>query len=376
MLSTTTKTSGAALLLLQAASFFSGVAAAKCLPACSPDDKLVALLLSHRDAGPFCSGYLELPTSTVGVTVTPTVSVTVTETQTSIATEPATETIVDETITVTVPAPTPTAAPAVTYLKRAVDFPAWLPTSYMTKTKRVSSACQCLSVPPAVATSTATAEDATTVTASKTVTVTATVTTTVATMHSVAIATVTALPVIAPRITVAKIEVLRKDTQASVGWLYFSSGPAITTNAALGASFEITLPGSATSSSGVHISAPGNTPSALGFLKESNPSNIVPLKDNYGSLVLVNTTPANSTPVVSGSSRYESDIWTVNTGTSMIGWNWINEDGSVGAISLWRVGGRLYPVGNVQAFMSATGGVSSSKYEILLRYNIVTATAP
>ncbi|KAK3331611.1 hypothetical protein B0T19DRAFT_472670 [Cercophora scortea] len=369
----TTKTSGA-LLLLQAASFFSGVAARNCLPACSPDDKLVGLLLSHSDAGPFCSGYLELATSTVGVTVTPTVSVTVTETQTSIVTEAATETIIDEIITVTVAPPTTTAT--VTPVKRAVDFPAWLPTSYTTKTKRVSSACLCLSVPLSDATSTTTAEEATTVTASETVTITATETTTVATLHSIAIATVTALPVVAPITTVAKIEILRKDTEASVGWLYLSTGPAITTNSALAASVEFTITAGATANSGVHISIPGNTPSALGFIKDNNPSNIVPLKDSYGSLALVNTSPPYSVPAVSGSSRYESDIWTVDTVTKKIAWTWINENGSLGAISLWRVGGRLYPVGNVANFQSATGGVSSSKYEVIFRYSIVSASAP
>jgi len=63
------------VLLLQVAAFFSG-AAARCAPACSPEDPLIALLGSDNDAAvPFCSDFLGLAVSTVSATVTPTVLV-------------------------------------------------------------------------------------------------------------------------------------------------------------------------------------------------------------------------------------------------------------------------------------------------------------
>ncbi len=64
--------------------------------------------------------------------------------------------------------------------------------------------------------------------------------------------------------------------------------------------------------------------------------------------------------------------WTVDTETSLIGWKWIARDGSVSPLALYRVGGRLYPVGSLTAFNTATGGVSSaSKYEVTLKYELV-----
>ena len=95
--------------------------------------------------------------------------------------------------------------------------------------------------------------------------------------------------------------------------------------------------------------------------------------------------------MTSGTSVYETDIvrlglrkngnigrqltllqWTVDTETSLIGWKWIGKDGSVTSpLVLYRVGGRLYPVGSVSTFISATGGVATSKYEVTLKYEVV-----
>ncbi len=56
----------------------------------------------------------------------------------------------------------------------------------------------------------------------------------------------------------------------------------------------------------------------------------------------------------------------------MIGWEWIAKDGTIPSpIYLYRVAGRLYPVGNVATFNSVTGGSSASKYEVMLKYELV-----
>ncbi|KAK1764216.1 hypothetical protein QBC33DRAFT_595440 [Phialemonium atrogriseum] len=346
-----TKTSG--VLLLQAAAFFSGVAA-RCTQACSPDDPVLVLLRSDDAALPFCSDFLGLPVSTVSATVTPTVVATVTET--SYVTEVVTE--IDSTVTVTVPASTTTLAPIKRNMaKRSVAYPTWLPTTYLAN--RVSSACACLSVPLSVATNTATAE-AVTLTAPVTVTETTT-----NILHSTVIVTETAKPLVSKRR--ATIEILRKDTQASVGWLFNSNGLAITSNAAQAIPVNFTLTPGATTGSAVRIYLEDMTPLALGFVKTSNPTNVVD-----GSLAAVQPTPPGSPPVASGSDKYESDIWTVDTETRIIGWQWVATSGALPTIHLYRVGGRLYPVGNVNDFMVATGGVSSSKYEVVFRYSVVS----
>ncbi|KAK3372666.1 hypothetical protein B0H63DRAFT_564045 [Podospora didyma] len=354
------KTSG--VLLLQAAAFFTAVAA-RCRPVCSLDDP-VLVLLNSGDAGiPFCSDFLGLPVSTVGATVTPTVLATVTET--SYVTEVLTT--IDGTVTVTVPVParTTTVAP----VKRddsvpSVAYPDWLPSTY--KASRISSACACLSIPLSIATDTATAEPVT-ITAPVTITETAT-----STIHETAIATETALPVPITRRT--KIEILRKDTQANVGWLYYGNGPAIGTTEAQGATFSFTLDPSTTTNTQVRINFEGVTPAALGFSKENNPTNNVELEDSYGSVSNLAGTPPGSRPVLGGTNgfgKYETDIWTINTETRMISWQWIATSGALPTIYMYRVGGRLYAVGNVNAYNSATGGVSSQKYEVILRYSVV-----
>lgn len=194
-----------------------------------------------------------------------------TATETSYVTEVITE--IDGTVTVTVPASASTTSipPAKRNLaNRSVAYPSWLPSTYLSK--QVSSACACLSVPLSVATITATAEAAT-LTAPTTVTETTTTT-----LHSTAIVTETAKPQVSTQR--ATIEVLRKDTGASIGWLYMSSGPAITTDATQAVPINFTLTPGATKGSAVRISVEGVTPSALGFLKDNNPSNIVALENS------------------------------------------------------------------------------------------------
>ncbi|OIW24430.1 hypothetical protein CONLIGDRAFT_636615 [Coniochaeta ligniaria NRRL 30616] len=77
----------------------------------------------------------------------------------------------------------------------------------------------------------------------------------------------------------AKIEILRRDTQLSVGWLYNSNGPAIGT-LAQAITVNFTLAPGATTGSQVRINLEGVTPPALGFVKTSNPSNVVELEDS------------------------------------------------------------------------------------------------
>jgi hypothetical protein len=180
--------------------------------------------------------------------------------------------VIDGTVTTTIPAPTTTITvlPKRDVAKRSVAYPTWLPTTYAAS--RVSSACGCLSISQSVATTTTTAE-AVTLTSAATVTATTT-----SIIHSTAIATATALPLISTRRT--KIEVLRKDTQASVGWLYNSAGPAITTDVNQAGIVDFTLSPGATTGSAVRITLEGVvSPSALGFVKSSNPTNVVELEN-------------------------------------------------------------------------------------------------
>lgn len=195
-------------------------------------------------------------------------------TKTSSVTEVTTE--IDGTVTTTIPALVTSIAVAPKKRDIASDpvpYPAFLPTTY--SSWRVSLACSCLSIPASVAASTVTAA-AVTLTASETVTELAT-----STVHTTLIATETAapIPVVTPvtnlRVT---IEVLRKDTQVNVGWLYYSSGVAIASTLAQAATVNFTLPGGATTASQVRINMEGQTPAALGFTKGSNPNNIVELE--------------------------------------------------------------------------------------------------
>ncbi|KAK3385746.1 hypothetical protein B0H63DRAFT_560280 [Podospora didyma] len=348
------------LLLLQAAVsiFLSEAAASPCRPACSPDDPLLTLINSQDDVIPFCRDFLSLPVSTVEVTVTPTVVASVTET--SYVTQITT--VVDGTVTVTVPATTTTVAPAKRDIAEPlVAFPDWLPTGY--RPARVSSACACLSIQPSVTTAAATAEAAT-------LTETATLAqTTVTTAHTVATVTEVAKPVPVLVKRTIKIEVLRKDTQAVVGYLYNSNGPAVSSTVA--GAFSFPLSSDLTTSSAVRISVDGIT-QVLGFSKPSS----VALENYYGSMTNVDPTPPGSTPVKMSSNAidFESDIWTVNTQTKSIGWQWVSGNGAVITnVALWRVGGRLYPVGSQAAFNTAFASVSAAaKMEVILRYTVVS----
>jgi hypothetical protein len=170
-------------------------------------------------------------------------------------------TVVDGTVTVTVPAPATTVAPLKRDIaKRSIAYPTWLPTTY--PAKRVSSACACLSIPLSAATTTATAEAAT-----FTIPVTVTETTT-NTVLSTVVATETAEPLVSKRRV--QIEVFRKDTGASVGWLYNSNGPAVASATSMAGTFNFTLIPGATTSSAVRIYMEGFT-LPLGF---SGPSNV------------------------------------------------------------------------------------------------------
>ncbi|KAG7285806.1 hypothetical protein NEMBOFW57_008100 [Staphylotrichum longicolle] len=299
------------VLVLQAAALISGTAA-RCLRTCPTNDSLLNLLRSEDDSSSFCRDTLGLPVSIVDVTVTPTVVATVTET--SFVTEAITE--VDTTLTVTVPAPSSLAV--TTPVKRGIAYPTWLPTTY--GTKYISQACSCLSFAPSVTTATATA-DAVTETAAATVT--ETITTTV---HTTAVATETAPPAPRPVIRSVKIEAIRKNTGVSVGYLYSSNiGLAITSNS--------------------------NTNSAALFQ--------FPLPEGQ----------------TTGSQRNAlSDIWSINTETRAITWQWIATSGAVSDIKLYYASARLYPVGNLERFMISTNGASGERFEVALKYTLVGET--
>ncbi|KAK3315942.1 hypothetical protein B0H66DRAFT_604248 [Apodospora peruviana] len=348
------------VLLAQAVALVSGVVGGPCHPKCWDQDALLVLLRSDvvGDAAlPFCSAFLGLPASTTEVTVTPTDTVTVTETSTAHATEVVTT--VDSTSTTTV-----TAAPVVPepVTKRdAVDYPPWLPATY--KSGRVSSACSCLGIPLSVATSTVSDVASTaTVTASATVTETTT-----STAHTTALATATVTPPTAPVIVTrrAMIQVFRVSTNVPVGWIYMSSGPSITTDPTIATVFGFDVAEGAATASTVRFSPEGYSPAALGF----NVPATQRLENFYGGVIADTPTPPGSLPVISGANKYETDIWTINTASKVIEWDWIESDGTHGNVPyLYRVGGRMYPVANVAAFNAATGGASSSKYEISFKY--------
>ncbi|KAK3988463.1 hypothetical protein QBC44DRAFT_243759 [Cladorrhinum sp. PSN332] len=361
-------TKQSSVLLLQAAAFISG-AAARCLRTCPSDDPLLSVLRSEEGAPDFCREYLGLPVSTVSVTVTPTIIPTVTETAYVI--ESVTE--IDATETVTITASSSSSVPTFTYTLPAkrdltADYPSWLATTY--GTKYVSSACACLSVAPSVGTTTATAEAVTITGIEEYAFVTETATTTIL---ATATATVTVIPTQPPKpITrVVKIEALRKDTGASIGWIYNSNGPALATDGR-SAAFRFTLPGDAKTGSAVRITADGVT-GALGFNKDSHPSNIIELEDYYGSTKFVEPTPPGSQPETtdSGKNKYESDIWTIDTETRTIGWQWIATNGGTPNIDLFYVSGRLYPVGNYDKFAYSTSNAIGGRYAVTLRYFVL-----
>ncbi|KAK4158905.1 hypothetical protein QBC43DRAFT_294581 [Cladorrhinum sp. PSN259] len=354
-----------AAFLFQAAALISG-AASRCLQTCPADDPLLNLLRSEEDSSAFCRGFLGLEASTVEVTVSPTVLATATET--AYVTEVVTE--VDSTITVTVPAGGSPIATTITYaepVKRDAAYPTWLPISY--GTKYVSKACSCLSLTPSVTTVTSTAEETVTVT-SDAVTVIETETTTI---HTTAVATQTAQP--SPVTLQRKIQVYRKSNNNLEGWLYDSNGVAVAEDQNFGdrnaksraLDFQFTLPADATAGSQLRVTNSGR---ALGFIKDSHPSNIVQLEDGYGSVAWVTPTPPGSTPVTAVTNQhyaFESDIWIVNLETGELNWQWISNTGALSTIPIYKLGGRLYPVGNLQQFNYATGGSPAPKYEVVLK---------
>lgn len=311
------KTGG--LRLLQAAALISSVTA-RCTP-CSASDKLLLLLRAQGEAelAPFCAAFLGAPASTVEVTVTPTTFVpppsfysddcawlsrgirattnlelcnrVVSVTSTVVVTEVSTfyEEVVTISVPATVTAPATVAASTPEYTmekkaKRTVDYPEWLASTY--SPERVSSACQCLSIPAAseaTVTATATAEA---VTLTDDATVTETITNTVTTDIGVVTQTVwtTVVPTPTPS-TVAQraiISVHHKGTGALVGYVYMSSGPAITTDRTLAAVVKFDMPAGATTASKLRLLVEGYSPSALSFQCPVN----LELQNYYGSMTL------------------------------------------------------------------------------------------
>ncbi|KAM7187516.1 hypothetical protein V8F33_011163 [Rhypophila sp. PSN 637] len=345
-------------LLLITAAFFSAATARSCKP-CRAKDSLLVLFRSDdfsAEALPFCSSFLDLPASTSDLTVTPTVVSTVTETDhvTELLTSIETSTV---TTTVTaVPAP---AGKRDSFVRRAVDYPSWLPTKYLPA--RVSSACHCLGVPLAVTTRTV-SDPAVTLTTTAMVT-----DTTSSTIHSTVIATTTNLvqplasSIVERR---ALLQVISKSTNAAVGWIYISNGPAITSDPTRAVPVSFNLTTGATTASTVRLVFEGYN----GALSFSAPAS-VRLENFYGALASYIPTPPGSPPAIVGSTKYASDIFTVDATTGAIGWDWIESDGTHSSpIYLYRVGGRAYPVGNLATFNAAFASVStSSRYEIYLK---------
>lgn len=98
------------------------------------------------------------------------------------------------------------------------------------------------------------------------------------THHLTAITTETATPLISKRSV--KIEILRKDSLASIGWHYNSNGPAIANTILQAVTVNFTLAPGAATGDAVRLNLEDVSPPALGFLKTSNPANIVELEDN------------------------------------------------------------------------------------------------
>lgn len=261
------------------------------------------------------------------------------------------------------PAPPISTFTAVKNRKRDVPYPVWLPESY--RNGRVSYACNCLSrlISTPVVTSTETAEPVTSTEA------TATTDTVTSIYHSTVIVTSITQPSAPPAPSLvakrAMIQVFRKSTSAAVGWLYMSNGPAIASESISAAVFGFSVLEGATSTSQVRISSEGHSPTALGFNTAANQI----LENYYGGFIADTPTPPGSPPVIVGSNKYETDIWILDTTTKEIRWQWIESDGTVGNVPyLYRIGGRMYPVGNVVVFITNTGGVSVNKYEVTLKY--------
>ncbi|KAM7219093.1 hypothetical protein V8F06_005531 [Rhypophila decipiens] len=316
-------------LLLITAAFFSAATARSC-KSCGAKDSLLVLFRSDdfsAEALPFCSSFLDLPASTSDLTVTPTVVSTVTETDH--VTEPLTsiETSTVTTTVTTVPAP---AGKRDSFVRRAVDYPSWLPTKYLPA--RVSSACHCLGVPRAVTTRTV-SDPAVTLTTTAMVT-----DTTTSTIHSTAIATTTNLvqppaPSIVERR--ARIQVLRKSTNSAVGWIYMSNGPAIGSDPTMAVPVRFNLTAGATTASKVRFEIEGYN-GALSFSVPVSQR----LENYYGSVTSNIPTPPGSPPAVVGTTKYASDIFTVDATTGAIGWDWIESDGTHSSpIYIYRAGG-------------------------------------
>ncbi|KAJ4289910.1 hypothetical protein N0V88_006705 [Collariella sp. IMI 366227] len=329
----TVKTGG--LLLLQAAAFFSG-AAARCTP-CRANDQLLVLLRSQDQVA----------------SVTETILVT------------EIVTFNEETITVTVPAPSANPVTKRNAKRMTVEYPQWLASTY--SPLRVSSACQCLSIPASEVTVTATA-NALTVTEDATVTGTTT-----STLTTIAVVTVTKTPQPTPVTLTKKIGVYRKDTGVRLGNLFDSNGPAIPQqdNDKRFVAVSFTVLEGAKMATQVRITKDGST-SALAFGVERHPKELL---TTYGSLLWTNKPTPPGSPQVPEGTQYavESDIWTINLETNEIGWKWIAGDGTISPISLWKVGGRLYAVGDVDYFLYVTGmgPGANGRFEVVFKYEPV-----
>ncbi|KAK4646941.1 uncharacterized protein QC761_100278 [Podospora bellae-mahoneyi] len=369
------------LLLLQAATTLISGVSARC-NSCKASDELLVLLRSEdvfSEALPFCSSVLGLPLETAEVTATEEVVITVTQATT------VTQVISDiSSVTVTVSAPVAPTSQAITvteYKKHRRDtalasLPTWLPSGEDAyPDTRISSACHCLDRSSAIPLSTTTI---THINPDNAVTVTEPATSTVI---STLVSTVTATETLAPpapsstTISVA-IQVLRKSTGQSVGWISNAASPNIATNQNSARRFTITIPDDqSTSSSGIRIQpVGGEATQALGFETAGGTTRI---ETYYGNMDYVPLTSANEPYVCDAQFCHATDIWTLDTETGSIGWNWVIPDGSVAPVVLYRVGGWMYAVGNLAAFMSSTSSApSDTKYEITLRYVEIVETAP
>ncbi|KAK0724193.1 hypothetical protein B0H67DRAFT_550029 [Lasiosphaeris hirsuta] len=161
-----------------------------------------------------------------------------------------------------------------------------------------------------------------------------------------------------------KIEVFRKDTSVSIGYIYNSNGPAIG-SLSQASSFVYALPAGATSGAALRFSLAGTT-SALGW--QQVPALVIRYPSSSSQLSSSNlrTAAPYSVPISVGPDTVESDIWAIDTATGAVGWAWIAANGET-PTTIWRVGGRLYPVGNLEIFLSATGSSASNRYEVLFK---------
>lgn len=214
------------------------------------------------------------------------------ETTIETSTQTATETVIET--TTEAPAINSSQAPAV---KRALEYPEWLPSAYITP--RVQSACYCLSPPQSTTTTTFTAgevtiTDSTTTTEPTTTTdtltstqITAEVTTTTETPTTTITETIIETIIPEPMKRQFRIEILRADTGLPVGYIYDSSGPAITNLLTAATRFHIRLPIGQTSATSLDIlvEGMGNPSKGLGFNYPSSRE----LENFCGSCSLVST---------------------------------------------------------------------------------------